>query len=72
MNWLSKIPEKCDLCGGKIGRVFYDAKTPYGPWALVCHRCYTAHKMATGVGRGQKYETKTGALLKGGRKEAMK
>lgn len=49
-------PDKCDVCRGSFGSVMYDATTTYGPWANMCHNCYTQHhKGGLGTGKGQKY-----------------
>ena len=56
--WFGETPTNCDICGGRIGSVFYDASTQYG-WAKLCHSCFTSHRCKLGVGLGQKYNTKT-------------
>lgn len=59
-KWMGKVPTHCDLCGGKMGTVFYDGKTKGGPWANMCHSCFQYNGVGLGVGRGQKYrKTKT-------------
>jgi len=65
-KWRGRKPVNCDLCGGTIGSVFYDASIPaYGSWALICHGCFRAYRCKLGTGRGQKYDSKT-LVKKGG------
>ena len=59
-RWLGKIPQNCDICGGKFGEVFYDCLIPgVDHWAKVCHHCFTTYNCKLGTGYGQKYSTKT-------------
>jgi hypothetical protein len=53
--WIGNPPEQCDLCGAGLEDVFYDAKTHGGPWGFLCVRCFKAHGIGLGMGRGQKY-----------------
>lgn len=59
-KWLGALPVKCDLCSAKLGKVFYDGKTQFGPWGIMCHSCFTYKGCGLGTGRGQKYDSKTG------------
>jgi len=56
--WVSPVPEKCDTCPNKIDKVFFDAKTTYGPWACMCPTCQVLGPglNKVGTGYGQKYE----------------
>lgn len=60
-KWRGDKPETCEMCGGNLGSVFYDAKIPsMSPlWGLLCHSCFTAYGCKLGTGQGQKYDTKT-------------
>ena len=50
----------CDFCGEKPKKYFVDGKTTYGPWALMCEKCYCTYGLAKlGLGYGQKYNAKT-------------
>lgn len=46
----------CDLCEGPIDGTFYDGKTSYGPWAVMCPACFEAKGSGLGTGRGQEYK----------------
>lgn len=53
-------PSHCDVCGGKLGSVMYDAKIQ-GMFGCVCHSCFTSCGGKLGIGKGQKYKrTKEG------------
>ena len=58
-KWCGTKPEKCDICGGKFKKVFYDAKTVHGPWGLLCGDCHANYGYGLGMGRGQMYNLKT-------------
>jgi len=47
----------CDFCKNEItdGRL-YDAKTKFGCWATMCHKCYIKNGVGVGTGKGQRYE----------------
>lgn len=49
--WAGPAPAKCDVCGASIKAVFWDEKTVYGPWGILCPVCHLTH----GVGIGQRY-----------------
>lgn len=54
-TWLGS--RTCDFCHHDITGVLYDAKTKYGPWATMCHDCFTKHGYGgLGLGRGQRYQ----------------
>jgi hypothetical protein len=53
-KWMGSQPVHCDVCGGRLGSVFYDVPIA-GKWGLACHGCVTFHKPTM----GQKYDTKT-------------
>lgn len=65
-KWLGTVYNDCQLCGGKLGKVFYDARIPRQGWGVVCHACFRFHGCKLGVGCGQKYDSKTLVLLGGG------
>ena len=48
-------PNQCDLCGGVLGNVFFDAKTYFGSWATQCESCFQRSNGKVGWGHGQKY-----------------
>ncbi len=54
-RWLGK--HKCDFCTNKlIADVLYDARTIYGPWAVMCQEHYKTFSLGKlGTGYGQKY-----------------
>lgn len=63
VKWLSGTT--CDFCGQdctKVGKTFVDGKTTRGPWGLMCSSCYVFEGTGLGLGRGQRYDSKT--LLK--------
>ena len=64
-QWMSPIPTECDICYAKIGDIFYDAKTIYGPWGCLCEKCFKLHGVGLGIGLGQKYDAKTKLVIKG-------
>ena len=70
IRWMGGIPEKCDLCGKKIRgseKVFYDAAiSENGPWGNICSSCFSEIGGQLGLGKGQKYDAKTGVQLSGG------
>ena len=58
-TWCGPAPEKCDICGAIIVKVFIDGATRYGPWGNMCVSCHVLDGRGLGVGRGQKYELAT-------------
>lgn len=64
------VYDKCDICHGKIkdaDKWFVDGKTIYGPWGLMCSKCFEKVGTGLGYGRGQKYDAKTAVLIEGDR-----
>ncbi len=57
--WLGSPITKCQICDSEIldkrGSVFADAKSIYGPWAIVCMLCLLSDCVGLGTGTGQKY-----------------
>ena len=51
-TWCGKI-ENCDICGGTLGSVMYDAPTKHGSWGNIGHCCYKNHARPN---QGQKYK----------------
>ena len=49
----------CELCGKPFGKYFIDGKTNMGCWGLMCTSCHDNIGCGLGVGKGQKYITKT-------------
>ncbi len=68
-RWEGEIPKVCQFCGGRIGKVFYDAVIQ-GQWGLGCHPCWSSGGCGLGVGRGQKYSSTDGLKIEP--KEAAK
>jgi hypothetical protein len=56
--WISPPPTKCDTCDASIARVFFDARTSYGPCACMCPTCqaFGPGLNRLGPGLGQKFE----------------
>ncbi len=66
MIWMSDKSTNCQLCDGKLGKVFYDARLPRsGQWGVMCHSCFTEQGCSLGLGRGQKYDSVTLEKLEG-------
>jgi len=59
-EWIGPA-EVCDICGGKFGKYFYDGKANLGSgiWGLMCEDCFIEYGFGTGLGKAQKYLTKT-------------
>lgn len=55
-QWLSQVPEKCDICEMKIKDTFIDGRTKIGPWACMCQTCHKRHGAGLGLGVGQKFK----------------
>jgi hypothetical protein len=55
IKWLGET--ECNVCHKDATKAkwFADAKTKYGPWALVCDKCCKKHCIAV----GQMYDPKT-------------
>lgn len=56
VRWTGSTPLKCEICETPIDKVFYDARTVFGPWAKVGECCFKKCCRGTGTGRGQKFE----------------
>jgi len=54
--------KKCDICGKEPEQII-DGKTVMGGWANLCPDCHREYGCGLGVGKGQKYDNKTGELL---------
>lgn len=63
-NWLSKVPDNCEVCHRPLGKYFIDGDTGHG-WALMCEECHKGFGKGLGIGKGQKYVTKTGEGVDG-------
>jgi hypothetical protein len=68
-QWLSEIPKNCQLCDKPLGKYFIDGNTKQGwvvggktdkGWALMCEDCHKKNGVGLGIGKGQKYNTKSG------------
>jgi len=46
----------CDLCHRPCTKTLYDARTLFGPWAVMCEKCYTSVGLGLGTGYGRKYK----------------
>lgn len=58
---------ECNFCHTDVTKkkTFYDAKTVYGSWALMCPNCYRTHgRGKLGAGLGQQYDGKTKEKIK--------
>lgn len=61
-KWRGTWPADCQICGINLAehtKYFIDGATARGPWALMCELCHITHGRGLGVGRGQKYDSKT-------------
>lgn len=56
-------PTKCDLCGRDLKQQYVDGRTKIGPWATMCALCHHTHGVGIGIGRGQRFDLKTGKQL---------
>lgn len=61
-QWFGK--NICDVCGGEIKNVLYDAKRTdkADEWATMCQKCYQRHGAEIRWGSGQKYEEEDGVF----------
>ena len=59
-KWLSPV-NLCDYCSTKLvdQPYFVDGRTNTGPWALMCPKCFDVYGTGLGLGKGQKYDSKT-------------
>lgn len=60
VEWLGAT--NCDFCRCDVRtkEYFFDAKTNFGPWALMCPECFALHGYGRiGLGWGQKYDGKS-------------
>lgn len=64
-KWSSPLPKKCEICDNKLGEFFVDGRTIFGPWAILCEKCYESFGCGLGVGNGQKYKTSNGEGVEG-------
>lgn len=69
-QWKGSEPVRCDACNEPFGEFFVDGRThpdsPWrGKWGLLCVSCHAAHGVGFGLGRGQKYETKSRNKVEG-------
>ena len=53
-RWRGEKPTTCQLCEQPLVDTFRDAPTKFGPWALMCERCYTTDAWPM----GQQYSMK--------------
>lgn len=60
-QWSGTWPTKCDLCKKDLKQEdkFFDARTWFGPWALMCVVCFASEGVGLGLGKGQMYDSKT-------------
>ena len=64
-TWMSKDPERCDICMGVIGPEFVDGRTTYGGWwACMCLACHRNVGVGLGIGRGQRYQRRNDVFVK--------
>ena len=57
-KWSGTLPTTCDLCKGKLKKEFIDGRTTFGPWAIMCKKCFQISGVGLGLGKGQKYSIK--------------
>ena len=57
-KWYGTIGD-CDGCKTDLndGHFFFDAKTTFGSWGLLCESCFKKYGVGLGSGLGQKYDT---------------
>ena len=59
-KWLSELPKNCQVCNKPLGRFFVDGKLAmHSMWAIMCEDCHNTNGAGLGIGKGQKYNTKT-------------
>lgn len=57
LKWMGSKPTKCDICNCDVTDRFYDAKTTFGPWGILCPRCFVDYtKQKLGTGFAQRYD----------------
>lgn len=65
VQWLSKVPERCDICDVDIVDIFVDGSTIYGPWANMCQSCHIRIGRGLGTDKGQKFQKQSdGSFVK--------
>lgn len=65
-KWVGSIP-LCCACGQKPQTWFVDGQSKHGPWGVFCEPCWRFHGAgALGLGRGQRYDAKSGNQLPAG------
>lgn len=66
-KWTGTWPIDCQFCGTDLTlqEYFVDGKTLAGAWALMCPICWSVYGIGVGLGKGQKYDSKTLEKLKG-------
>ena len=56
-QWMSKVPERCDLCDGSIKDSFVDGRMKRSStWAIFCLSCHKEDGAGLGTGLGQQYD----------------
>ena len=60
-TWAGPVPETCQVCKAPIKHQFADAKTVYGPWALMCMMCSITH--SAGIGQIYKIRKRKAGLV---------
>jgi hypothetical protein len=67
-KWHGSWPAKCDLCKEPLTsyKWFIDGRiVNQSYWALICPPCSYSNSAGTGLGIGQKYDSKTLVKLEG-------
>jgi len=49
----------CQVCNAEYIDFVYDARMRVGMWAYMCEDCFNEYGIGLGLGKGQKYDTKT-------------
>ncbi len=54
----------CDICEKNLMRYFYDGKTQWGTWAVMCTECWFFYGLGVGIGAGDLYMRVTDDWIK--------
>lgn len=68
-SWVEKIPVYCECCDVHleyIGNYFIDGKIKSSTkWGILCEDCHKKYGIGLGMGKGQKYDLRTGEKVAG-------
>jgi len=65
MPLMAPFPTHCDYCTQQLKDFVVDGKSPMGQWGFFCLACVRRLGIKFGVGRGQKFDLKTGQKVAG-------